>query len=76
MNHTHTHTQNSSTILEQRFDVEISASNSLPRELYSTFLSLFLRKTDDGHCRPKHVVLSEYNIQTYEVVFFDYIPIY
>ena len=30
--------------------------NTLPHKLYSTILSLFLRKPDDVHCQPKHVI--------------------
>ena len=50
--------------------------NTLPHKLYSTILSLFLRKPDDVHCQPKHVIYQ--NITSYklmELCFLKHVPI-
>ena len=53
-----THTPNIEVLCSGKgLDVEISSSNTPPRELYTIILSESNeKKTDDGHHRPKHIV--------------------
>jgi len=47
-----THTPNIEVLCSNKgFDVEISSSNTPPRELYRIILS---ESNDDGHYQPKH----------------------